>query len=82
MAKKRNEDIEAAAFSQLGYPVVKAEQLEAVREFMKGQDVFVSIPIGSEKSLRQSWHGLQGFHGSTIATLNAHLSHVAFELAL
>ena len=52
MAKKRNnEDIEeaiTAAFSQLGYPVVKAEQLEAAREFVKGQDVFVS---GSGKSL-------------------------------
>ena len=40
-------DIEAAAFSQLG----KAEQLEAVREFVLGQDVFVSIPTGSGKSL-------------------------------
>ena len=49
-----NEDIEAAiaaVFSQLGYPVVKAEQLEAVREFMKGQDNFVTIPTGSGKSL-------------------------------
>ena len=31
-----------AAFSQLGYPIVKAEQLEATREFVKGQDVFDS----------------------------------------
>ena len=49
-----NEGIEAAiaaAFSQLGYPVVKAEQLEAVREFVKGQNDFVTIPIGSGKSL-------------------------------
>ena len=48
--KWSNEDIEAviaAAFSQLGYPVVKAEQLEAAREFVKGQNVFVSIPTGS-----------------------------------
>ena len=51
MAKKwSNEDIEAAisaAFSQLGYPVVKAEQLEAAREFMKHQDVFVLILTSS-----------------------------------
>ena len=77
-------DIEAAiaaAFSQLGYPVVKAEQLEAVREFMKGQDVFVLILTGSGKSdasllflLRQSWHGLQGIHGSTVATWATRLS--------
>jgi len=55
MAKKRsNEDIEAAiaaAFRQLGYPLVKGEELEAMREFKKGQDVFVSIPTGSGKSL-------------------------------
>ena len=41
MAKKwSNEDTEAAiaaAFSQPGYPVLKAEQLEAMRKFMKGQ---------------------------------------------
>ena len=51
MVKKwSNKDIEAAiiaaAFSQLGYPVVKAELLEAAREFVKGQDVFISIPTG------------------------------------
>ena len=49
------------AFSQLGYPVVKAEQhkveqceakqREVLREFAKGQNGFVSIPTGSEKSL-------------------------------
>ena len=55
MAKKQSdEDIEAAiaaVFSQRGYPVVKAEPLEATREFVKGQDDFVSIPTGSGKSL-------------------------------
>ena len=55
MSKKWSiKDIEAAiteAFSKLGYPTVKAEQLEAAREFVKGQDVFISIPTGSGKSL-------------------------------
>ena len=48
-----NEDNEAAiatAFSQLE----KAKQLEAAREFVKGQEVFVSIPSGSGKSLASS----------------------------
>lgn len=30
---------------------MKAEQLEAAREFVKGKDVFVSLPTGSGKSL-------------------------------
>ena len=30
---------------------MKSEQLEAAREFVKGQDVFVSLPTGSGKSL-------------------------------
>ena len=53
--KKSNTDIEAAiaaVLGQLGYPVVKAEQLEAVREFVKGQDAFVLMPSGSGKLLR------------------------------
>ena len=51
MAKKQDEDIEAAiaaAFSQLGYPLETAEELEV---FVKGQGVFVLIPTGSGKSL-------------------------------
>ena len=52
--KWSSEEIEAVttvAFSRLGYPTVKSEQLEAAREFVKGQDVFVSLPTGSGKSL-------------------------------
>ena len=30
---------------------MKSEQLEATREFVKGKDVFVSLPTGSGKSL-------------------------------
>ena len=83
MVKKRsNEDIEAAivaAFSQLGYPVVKAEQLEAARasSIIKFLRFLVSSIL-----LQQSWHGLQGFRSSTVATLKAHLGHEAFKLAL
>ena len=68
-----NEDIEAAiaaAFSQLAYPVVKAEQLEAAREFVKGQDVFVSIRLVVESRYATD-DGLQGFRSSTVAILNA-----------
>ena len=40
-----------ATFSKLGYPAANPEQLEAVKEFVKGKDVFVSTPTGSGKSL-------------------------------
>ena len=40
-----------ATFSKLGYPAANPEQLEAVKEFVKGKDVFVSTLTGSGKSL-------------------------------
>lgn len=39
------------AFERLGYHSVRDEQMEAVRAFLKGRDVFVSLPTGSGKSL-------------------------------
>ena len=39
------------AASQLGYKKLKPEQSEAVEEFVRGRDVFVSLPTGSGKSL-------------------------------
>ena len=74
MVKKRsNEDIEAAiaaAFSQLGYPVVKAEQLEAAR----GVKVSAFSGAINPAVAKLAWAtGLQGFRGSTVAILKAHL---------
>ena len=39
------------AFQKLGYPAARDEQLEAAREFVKGRNVFISLPTGSGKSL-------------------------------
>ena len=36
---------------QLGYESIKPEQLTAVESLLKGDDVFISIPIGFGKSL-------------------------------
>ena len=39
------------AFQQLGYSNPTASQKEATLEFVKGRDVFVSLPTGEGKSL-------------------------------
>ena len=36
---------------QVGYKQLKHKQNEAVKEFVSGRDVFVSLPMGSNKSL-------------------------------
>ena len=41
----------AKAVEHLGYEWLSFEQREAIRHFMAGQDVFVSIPTGADKSL-------------------------------
>ena len=38
-------------FTKLGYPAANPEELEAVKEFMKGKYVFVFTPYGSGKFL-------------------------------
>ena len=48
------EEVTAAvslAASKLGYSHLKPKQLEVVREFVSGKDVFVSLPTGGGKSL-------------------------------
>ena len=39
------------AASRIGYDNVKPKQIEAVLEFCKGKDVFVSLPTGYRKTL-------------------------------
>ena len=39
------------AASKLGYSHLKPKQLEAIREFVSGKDVFVSLPKGGGKPL-------------------------------
>ena len=54
MANWSDTEIEGAievTFTEFGYPAVNPEQFEAVKEFVKGKDVFVSTPTGSGKTL-------------------------------
>ena len=47
-------DVETAcrkAALSIGYPELKAEQLEAMKTFVSGRDVFVVLPTGFGKSL-------------------------------
>ena len=52
---ERNEmDIEAAIRKgglALGFPELKAKQVEAMSSFLKGKDTFVSLPTGYGKSI-------------------------------
>ncbi len=54
MAKYSNTVIDDAlrtATKEMGYPDLRPKQEEVVRHFMRGRDVFVSLPTGSGKSL-------------------------------
>ena len=42
---------EALAATKLGYELLKTEQKEAVKAFVEGNDVFVSLPTGFGKTL-------------------------------
>ena len=42
------------ASPRLGFSSVRDKQLLAIRTFMEGIDVFISLPTGSGKSLRSS----------------------------
>ena len=41
----------AEATKLLGYKQLRAKQEQAITQFLKGNDVFVSLPTGSGKSL-------------------------------
>ena len=50
------------AAHKLGYAEVRKHQAEAVMKFMQGDDVFVSLPTGSGKSLIYSVLPVKGVH--------------------
>ena len=45
------EEVLAYAATKLGYESLKMELKEAIKAFVEGNDVFVSLPTGFEKSL-------------------------------
>ena len=51
MASASVDDVISVAAAQLGYPTIKDEQREAMKEFLNGRDVFVALPTGFGKSL-------------------------------
>ena len=54
------------AASQLGYPIIKPRQLEAVVKFVQGRDVLVSLPTSYGKTLMPSLHNTISDHQSSI----------------
>ena len=45
-----NEDLDAVILRALGYTAIRPNQHKAVKSFMEGNDVFISLPTGSGKS--------------------------------
>ena len=49
-----NQELESAIMQvsqQLGYATIRPDQNTAIKSFMEGRDVFISLPTGSGKSL-------------------------------
>ena len=51
MASNDLDAIILKACVKLGYPLLRENQLKAVKSFMQGNDVFLILPTGSGKSL-------------------------------
>ena len=76
------EQIEACvlrAAHKLGYAEVRKHQAEAATKFMQGDDVFVSLPTGSSKSLIYSvlpfaFDELLGCEGSVVVVISPLIS--------
>ena len=49
--KKRRHQVVQEAFAKLGYDQVKPEQMTALKAFISGMDVFVTLPTGFDKRL-------------------------------
>ncbi len=77
MACYREADINratATAVKKLGYSELRAKQALVVKKFVHGQDVFVSLPTGSGKSLCYCilptvFDGLRGVEGLSIVVV-------------
>ena len=46
------------ASQQLGYVMIRPGQNSAIKSFMEGRDVFISLPTGTGKSLCFSVHSI------------------------
>ena len=47
----RIEEVVLRAVQRLGFADLRPQQMEAIKTFMQGKDVFVSLPTGYGKSL-------------------------------
>ena len=69
MDKEEIRKIVTEAGKELGYPIMKPEQLEVVEPLLKGRDVFAILPTGFGKSL--CYACLPGVFGKVYATSKA-----------
>ena len=65
----RIEEVVLRAVQRLGFADLRPQQMEAIKTFMQGKDVFISLPTGYGKSLKYSvlpyaYDELRGCRGS------------------
>ena len=75
----RIEEVVLRAVQRLGFADLRPQQMEAIKTFMQGKDVFVSLPTGYGKSLIYSvlpyaYDELRGCRGSIVIVVSPLLS--------